>query len=178
MNTRGHRTLWVLPDETVKVPLLLCGWGINAKNKIVSQQVRSIDIIPTIAELISMPLELEKIEGRSLVPLIEGKNLDDVPIFIENAVRRNPTRPGNTIGVRTLDYKYYRSRKDPKKKVHLYALKKDPNEIHNIAKERPNIVKKMEEMVTKVRNNSIPKDVDPEETKRIEDMLKPFGSPG
>ena len=178
LTSRGQSTLWILPEETVKVPLLLCGWGINAKNKIVSQQVRSIDLIPTIAELINMPLELEKIEGRTLVPLIEGKKLDDVPAFIENAVRRNPTRPGNAIGVRTSNYKYYRSRKDPKKKVHLYALKKDPNEIHNIAKEQPDIVKKMEEMLTKVRNNSIPKDVDPEETKRIEDMLKPFGRSG
>ncbi len=179
LNTRGHKTLWVLPDDTVKVPLLFCGYGINTNNNIISQQVRSIDIIPTIAEIIDMKLDKEKIEGRSLFPLIEGKELEDEPTFIENAVRRNPTRSGNALGVRTSYYKYYRARDNAKKKVELFDLKNDPDEIYNIAQERPDIVKEMESILTEVRKNAISQDdVDPEETKRIEDMLKPFGRPG
>ena len=54
--------------------------------------------------------------ARSIIlPLINGENLEEKPIFIENAVRRNPTKPGNCIGVRTSDFKYYRARNDAKK---------------------------------------------------------------
>jgi len=179
LNTRGHKTLWILPDDTVRVPLLIAGCGINSKNKIISQQVRSIDIMPTIADIIHMPFDYDKVEGRSLVPLIEGKELPDASIFIENAVRRNPTRPGNAIGLRTSQYKYYRARNDPKKKVALYDLKNDPDEIENIAHKKPDVINELEKLLTEVRKHSISdEEIDKEETKRIEELLKPFGPPG
>ncbi len=177
INTRGHSSLWILPDDTVKVPLILSGCGINAKNKIISQQIRSIDIIPTISEIIGMSFDYDKVEGRSVVPLINGEELEDLPTFIENAARRNPTKPGNAIGLRTSQYKYYRALNNPSKKVALYDLKNDPDELKNIAETHPNIVKKLEKILTDMRKNSISvDDIDPEETRRIEELLKPFGS--
>ena len=108
--------------------------------------------------------------------MINGEQLEEKPIFIENAVRRNPTKPGNCIGVRTSDFKYYRARNNSKKKVCLFNLKNDPDEIANIAKDRTDIVEKMEKLLQDIRKNSIKnEEIDNEETQRIERDLKPLG---
>lgn len=176
LNTRGHSSLWILPDDTVKTPLIFSGNIIKNKNKIIDQQVGSIDILPTIANILSIKFDYEKAEGRSILPLINGEQLEEKPIFIENAVRRNPTKPGNCIGVRTRDFKYYRARNDPKKKVCLFNLKNDPDEIVNLAKDRVDIVEKMEKLLQNKRKNSIKdEEIDDEETRQIERDLKPLG---
>jgi arylsulfatase A-like enzyme len=175
LNTRGHSSLWILPDDTVKTPLIFSGNIIKNKNKIIEQQIGSIDILPTIADILSIDFDYEKAEGRSILPLINGEDLDEKPIFIENAVRRNPTKAGNCIGVRTSDFKYYRARNDAKKKVCLFNLKNDPDEILNIASERKDIVEKMEELLEDIRKNSIEEEIDIKETQRIEKDLKPLG---
>ena len=176
LNTRGHSSLWILPDDTVRTPLILSGNVIKNKNKIINQQIGSIDILPTIANIISIDFDYENAEGRSVLPLINGEKLEEKPIFIENAVRRNPTKPGNCIGVRTSDFKYYRARNNSKKKVSLYNLKQDPDEIVNIASERKDIVEKMEKLLEDIRKNSIrEEEIDIKETQRIEKDLKPLG---
>lgn len=176
LNTRGHSSLWILPDDTVKTPLILSGNLIKNKNKIINQQVGSIDILPTIADILSIDFDYEKAEGRSVLPLINGEILEEKPIFIENAVRRNPTKPGNCIGVRTSDFKYYRARNNSKKKVCVYNLKDDPDEIVNIASERKDIVEKMEKLLEDIRKNSIKEEeIDIKETQRIENDLKALG---
>ena len=176
LNTRGHSSLWILPDDTVKVPLIFSGKGINSKNKIINQQIGSIDILPTMADILSIEFDFDSAEGRSVLPLINGEKLEEKPIFIENAVRRNPTKPGNCIGVRTSDFKYYRARNNSKKKVCLYNLKDDPDEIVNIASERKDIVVKMEKLLEDIRKNSIrEEEINIKETQRIEKDLKLLG---
>ena len=175
LNTRGHSSLWILPDDTVKTPLIFSGNIIKDKNKIIKQQIGSIDILPTIADILSIDFDYEKAEGRSVLPLMDGEKLEEKPIFIENAVRRNPTKPGNCIGVRTSDFKYYRARNDAKKKVCLFNLKNDPDEILNIASERKDIVEKMEKLLEDIRKNSTEEKIDIKETQRIEKDLKPLG---
>jgi arylsulfatase A-like enzyme len=175
LNTRGHSSLWILPDDTVKTPLIFSGNIIKNKNKIIDQQVGSIDILPTITDILSIKFDYEKAEGRSILPLIKGEKLEEKPIFIENAVRRNPTKPGNCIGVRTSDFKYYRARNNSKKKVCLYDLKNDPDEILNIAKGKKDVVEEMEKLLEEIRKSSIEEEVDKIETKRIEKDLKPLG---
>ena len=176
LNTRGHSSLWILPDDTVRTPLILSGNVIKNKNKIINQQIGSIDILPTIANIISIDFDYENAEGRSVLPLINGKKLEEKPIFIENAVRRNPTKPGNCIGVRTSDFKYYRARNNSKKKVSLYNLKQDPDEIVNIASERKDIVEKMEKLLEDIRKDSIrEEEISVKETRRIEKDLRKLG---
>ena len=91
-------------------------------------------------------------------------------------MRRNPTKPGNCIGVRTSKYKYYRARGNTKKKVCLYDLISDPDEINNIAEENKQVVKELEELLMGIRGNSINEhEIDKSETERIERDLKPLG---
>jgi len=176
LHARGSNQLKILPDDTIRVPLLFSGWKISPKKNIISQQVRSVDIIPTLTELISIPFDQEKVEGKSLIPLINGVKMNEPITFIENAVRRNPTRPGHSIGLRTSKWKYYRSLKNSKKDVSLYDLENDPNEINNIRQSHPDIIKNLEKILQDMRKNAITlDDVDPAEKSRIENLLKPMG---
>ena len=63
LNTRGHSSLWILPDDTVKVPLIFSGNGIKSKGKIINQQIGSIDILPTMADLLSIEFDFNKAQG-------------------------------------------------------------------------------------------------------------------
>lgn len=176
LHARGSNQLKILPDDTFRVPFLLSGWKIKPKTNVISQQIRSVDIIPTIAELLSIPFDDSKVEGRSVLPLIHGMEMPESIAFIENAVRRNPTRPGHSIGLRTSKWKYYRSLNEPKKDISLYDLKNDPNEINNIQESYPDVVKNFEKILCDKRKNAITlDDVDPEEKSKIENLLKPFG---
>ena len=60
----------VLFDSNVKVPLLIVGNQIK-ENVIVSQQVRQVDIFPTLLDIIGIK-NTEEVDGQSLVPLING----------------------------------------------------------------------------------------------------------
>ena len=83
LHARGSNQLKILPDDTVRVPFLLSGWKIKPKNNIVSQQIRSVDIIPTLTELISVPFDESQVEGKSVLPLINGSSMPESIAFIE-----------------------------------------------------------------------------------------------
>ena len=176
LHTRGSNQLKILPDDTVRVPFLLSGWKIKPKTNVISQQIRSVDIMPTLSELLSIPFHDGKVEGKSVLPLIQGTQMPESIAFIENAVRRNPTRPGHSIGLRTSEWKYYRSLNEPQKDISLFDLKNDPNEIKNVQESHPDVVKNFEKILIDMRKNAITlDDVDPEEKSKIENLLKPFG---
>ena len=50
------------------------------------------------------------------------------------------------IGIRTFQYKYFRDKDDPKKKVHLFDLENDPLEENNIAEKMTEVVEKNGEL--------------------------------
>ena len=113
-----------------------------------------MDIFPTIIDMIGLTDSI-KPDGRSLLPLINGKKLDELPAYIEVGINlaqlvnsKNPTALPKIIGIRTSEYKYLRSRDDPNKNIQLFDLKNDPLEEKNIADENADTVKKMEEILT------------------------------
>lgn len=170
-----------LYDEIVHVPLILTGYGISAKNPI-SQQIRSVDIFPTIAELIGIPDINNFKNGKSLVPLLKDKEFEEKFAYLESATFpitkefQESVKP--VIGVRTLEYKYFKKIKNPMEK-YLYDLKNDPLEENNIAGSKPNIVNEMERILTKIREN-IPienkqEKMSYEETKKVEQELRKLG---
>jgi len=141
-----------LYDEAVHVPLLFFGSGIKDA-KIISNQVRHVDIFPTIADMIGFPINKKNLNGRSLLPLLQGKELEETPAIIESMpVLSKPI--GDVIGVRTTKFKYYRSRENPKDKVTLFDLIKDPNETKNIAEFEPQIVEQLEKFLADSISNS------------------------
>jgi len=140
-------------EDRVRVPLIFCGHNIQS-GKIISQQVRSIDIFPTITELVGLPNK-EQTHGISLVPLLKGENLEEYPVFMESALNATNALSTNTIGVRTSKYKYFRDKNNPTQNIHLYDLKNDPLEENNISKEKPEMTKKMETMLIKIKDHEM-----------------------
>lgn len=74
----GHG--FALHEQLVRVPLLVCGPGVEPV--VVADQVRHIDVLPTVAELCGLPPP-PGVEGRSLTPLMRGATLPQEPAYME-----------------------------------------------------------------------------------------------
>ena len=137
-------------DEKTRVPLFMIGPNVD-QGITISQQVRLIDIFPTIWEIVGIPDKDEKIDGVSLYPLLENRKIDDLIAYMESspAILIQPTI---VIGIRTDKYKYFRNRYDSSKNVHLYDLENDPYEDNNIADRDKKIVEEMEDILKKIIN--------------------------
>ena len=170
-------------DEKVRVPLFMIGPKAD-QGMTISQQVRLIDVFPTICEIIGIPDKDEKIDGVSLYPLLENKKMGTLIAYMESS----PAiliQPIIVIGVRTDKYKYFRNRYDSSKNVHLYDLENDPYEDDNIADKDKNIVDAMEDILkTTISGFSLEKgcrlestddDLGTKETNMVEKQLKKMG---
>jgi arylsulfatase A-like enzyme len=111
-------------DDLVRIPLAMRLPGRIKPGTVVKQPVSQIDYMPTICDYVGVPIP-EKIHGRSMRPLIEGR---DVPwrdyAFCQRASAWRM--------LRTEQYKYATGLEKAKIRV-LYDLRNDPNEDHNLA---------------------------------------------
>lgn len=163
-------------DDLLHVPLVFVGHGIKQNTKI-TQQVRTIDIFPTISDILKLPNRDNEIDGRSLLPLIEGKKMSELVNYIESSHLSLEIITNDVIGIRTSKYKYFRDKDDSKHRVNLFNLIDDPFEDKNIAKKYPEIVNEMEIMLKDLMSNksSNVENYDEDETKKIEEELKKLG---
>ena len=165
-----------LYDELVHVPLLFVGY--NVKNNLkISQQVSIIDIFPTIFDIIGITNTNSETDGQTLFPLMNGEKISEKPAYMETHYSIS-LESQDKIGLRTSHFKYFRDRKDPNKQIHLYDLKNDPHENNNIAMDKPDLIKNMEEQLQKILKNTISlpdEEFNEEETKIIEEELKRLG---
>ena len=167
-------------DERYRVPLLFFGNGIS-DSKIVTQQVRSVDIFPTILDMLNIKFNQNEIQGQSLYPIFIGQNLKELPVLVEGATNAPKFVRTNIIGIRISNYKYFRDKNDDLSKVHLYDLKNDPLEEKNIAKDNPKKVQEMEEILNKLQtqrgfdNEKSEQILSTDEEKKIEEELRKLG---
>ena len=175
LNIRGTKMGWELYDEVVRIPLLFSGVGIKSP-KIIHQQVRQIDIFPTIVSITDLPNIKENVEGISLFPCINGEKMNEEPALIENQ-SLDPHDNDIVIGLRTSNYKYFRDISDKNKKLFLFDLNNDPSEKINIAIKRPEIVQQMENSLSNYRKNKSKVVVEPDDDQisKIKDELKKMG---
>lgn len=144
-----------LYDETIRIPLIFSGYGISS-SKIISQQVKQVDIFPTILDITNIVSTKNDIDGTSLLPLFNDKILDETPAYIETGARnfkttKNPILTGKILGVRTSKYKYWRSRVNPQENVTLFDLQNDPDEENNIAHSNPELIESMEQILRDIK---------------------------
>jgi arylsulfatase A-like enzyme len=162
-------------DEAIHVPLLFLGKSIP-KNKIIPHQVSNVDIFPTILDLIGISDKLRR-DGRSLTSYFNDKVISGKEVYL-HTIPYDEKSLQDKVGVRTSKYKYFRHARNSTVNVNLYDLKTDPFENNNIADDNSNIVKKMENILEELTENSTIESIDnldDERSKKIQDELRLLG---
>lgn len=143
----GHG--FALHEHLVRVPLIISGPGIPAAT--VTQQVRHVDLFPTLAEVCGLESP-EGIDGRSIEPLIKGQSLPDEPAYIEAV---GVKLEGNRIAAaRTPDWKLL---KPGGGKPALYKLDggAPPDEKHNLYRRYPEVARSLETFIDQVSSAEV-----------------------
>ena len=101
----------------------------------ISQQVRTVDFMPSILEFLHIPLDknYSNLDGESLLPLIKGQKVSEKIAYSETGnplEEKKPPKTPNTKSVRTSKWKLIINEHDNSKE--LYDLENDPDENENL----------------------------------------------
>ena len=144
-----------LYDELLNVPLML-HWPGGLEGRRVTDDVRSIDIYPTLCELLGLKTP-RGLRGRSLVPLLEGEPLAPLPSFSEIVEDSGSRRFGEPMGIAhtVVDgrWKLIRNLRTPNRRerptLELYDLVADPGERRNLAPDEPQLAARLGDLVNR-----------------------------
>lgn len=140
-----HRLLY---DWCLQVPLVVRIPG-EASGQVIENQVRTIDVLPTVLDALDLPLPA--VEGESLLGLMRGEieaeprlayadalNLED-----EHSPRTKlpPNCIDNLFCVTDGRWKMIWHQRYPRRSQ-LFDLRTDPGETRNVANDHPNLMKK------------------------------------
>ena len=161
-------------DEMIHVPLLFVGNSIKAK--IITKQVRHVDISPTIYELLDIPLD-KKTVGKSLISLDDESSQEENLNYLHTMPFQKLSL-SDMVGLRTSKYKYFRAACNPKENVNLYDLKNDPYENNNIAETNKKLVTQFEKKILQLEKDNLSEyeeKISEQELQRISNELKRLG---
>jgi len=139
-------------DASIRVPLLVRDPSV-AGGRVVDEQVQTLDLAPTILDLVGLPIP-ERMEGRSLAPLMRGRTPDAEPVVFSEA-----SKPWNVEGesetVFRNEWKAKCARTDGWKFIYtpfaerweLYDLARDPGETLNLYGSEPARAEQMRRML-------------------------------
>lgn len=139
-------------DSLVRVPFVVAGTSRVPANVVSHEQVRQVDILPTILDLAGAAHAIpEHADGQSLVSSMDagaagaGVLTAEVPAFIETC--QNSREPSSFYGIRFEGWKYAYNADDPSVPEELYDLSADPEEKRNIAKENPQQAAELRQLI-------------------------------
>ena len=134
-----------LTDKTTRTFFALIYKEKLPPSTIVREQVRTIDIAPTVLDLAGLPLMGG--QGVSLLPYLQGKEKwPEHPAFmVTGGSETSPWKP-DMWGVRTPQWKFVLTKKEKfflkrEYRQELYNLKEDPAELVNVADRFPEVTR-------------------------------------
>lgn len=144
-----------LYDEMIRVPLMIYAPGLLPAGKRISTPVRSLDIYPTLCDLLGIDIP-DGLEGESLVPLARGEaKRKDLAIISEHRedpiVRTMGQGSGVLVSVQRGKWKFILNQTSSqlieKPRFELFDLGADPGETRNVADQHPDLVSDFESEV-------------------------------
>lgn len=156
-------------DATVRIPLIIAGPGVSPRE--IADQVRIVDVMPTILDLVKIDVP-PAVQGRSLLPLVRGGRLDLVALS-ETWYPRHHYGWSELTAIRDGRYKFIAA---PRRE--LYDTQTDPGETHDLAASNPSradvLERALRDLVARTsarRTNAAPRPVDPD----VEERLRALG---
>lgn len=153
-------------DATVQIPLILSGPSLPART--VTDQVRIVDVMPTLLDLLGLPIP-PAVQGRSLAPLTRGERLDLLALS-ESWYSRYHYGWSELVAVRDGRYKFVLA-----PRPELYDLLQDPGEADDLSSRDParaaafeRALRELASRVTSASASKGPQAVDPETEERLQ----------
>jgi arylsulfatase A-like enzyme len=173
--------------EMLNVPLILSWPGALPPGTVVDRTVENLDLMPTLLDVSELPLPREA-QGQSLLPLLAHSDPTQLgwtsrPAFAERHLApvafeedKNPTESWAMVDG---DWKLIRNgvRPEGRPEFELYDHRKDPLNLHDVAAEHPEIVKRMaaklqawheKALAAKVTPDEGSAELSPEERERLQ----------
>ncbi|MFQ6083569.1 MAG: sulfatase-like hydrolase/transferase [Candidatus Aminicenantia bacterium] len=134
-----------LYDTTLRVPLIFHSPDIILKGVEINEQVRTVDILPTILDILKIDIP-EFCQGVSLIPIIEGKKIREIEkSYAETYYPLITNGWSNLKSIRTNKWKYIQA-----PKPELYDLKNDSQEMNNLFNKNNKIAFELSEQLEKL----------------------------
>ncbi|MBI4581846.1 MAG: sulfatase-like hydrolase/transferase [Planctomycetes bacterium] len=139
-------------DSVLRVPLIWRWPGLTGDPRQIDQQVRHVDILPTLLDLWGIPRGEwpADLDGRSLVPLMRGESMEPATSYAEASPRQLFQGDIKAIkqfagpemqAIRTEEFKYIVHDNGDRE---LYALRTDPLEMANRVEAMPDVAEQMD----------------------------------
>jgi arylsulfatase A-like enzyme len=164
-------------DHQLLVPLIV--WlppalreelGGLEEGRVIQEQVRLIDLYPTVLDLLGLPLQHD-VQGRSLRPLLEGGELPELDAYAEATITTM-----QLLSLRSSRYKFIQTVEGDNPQI--YDLLQDPSERQNLAASSRDLVDLLRQRVRAIRAGERrpedvvdPDDLDPE----LREQLRALG---
>jgi arylsulfatase A len=138
-----------LYEGGIRVPFIARWPGQISPGRVSGHVSAFWDILPTISDIAGVNMKEIATEGISLLPTLLGNSKEKKEHdylyweFHERKYSQQAVRKGDWKAVR----------KDPAREVELYNLEADPSEEHNLAEDKPEIVKEIEDIMDNARTD-------------------------
>jgi len=135
-----------LYDESIRVPLIVYIPGQDRPSRI-GALVQSTDIMPTILDLLGIPIPYQS-QGVSLLSLLRpGSQSFQRGYIVSQSI-------DGSYAVRSSRWKYIQKPREDTQGGELYDLKDDPGENHNVFSDHPEVVTRMREDLVAWKNKA------------------------
>lgn len=143
MPIRYHHAVSMF-EETTRVPIIIVAPNQVAPKTEVKARVRTIDIAPTVLELLGFELP-SRMSGKSLLPLVKGQTEPDERVVVSEGRGSRAIMHGKyRLITRTGDARItIQGNETRESDTELYDLENDPGERHDLAKKKPDVVAEM-----------------------------------
>ncbi len=156
-------------DTVLHIPWLLKLPGDEYAGTRVSQQVRIIDVLPTLLQILRIPLAGQpSLQGRGLLSEIAGKGDREAEAYAESLYARTHFGWSSLFALRSGGYKFIEA-----PRPELYNLKADPGERQNIFSTNQSLANQMRQRLREIRSRYRSQDpaqqveIDPAQRERL-----------